>query len=83
MTSSSSGRGTGAWLTFSFGQLNDNSFNIRLTWRAHSHNMDFLDVLVKRDGGGIMHTDAFRKETSTYDFLFASLAHPQTKKPLT
>ncbi|CAJ0930781.1 unnamed protein product [Ranitomeya imitator] len=56
-------------------QLNRNSLNIKLTYKAHRHKIDFLDISLEVDGMGTLHTDVYRKTTSVNALLHASSSH--------
>ncbi|CAJ0960814.1 unnamed protein product [Ranitomeya imitator] len=60
------------------GHLNDNNLNLRLTYKAGRSNMEFLDILLEVDELGFIHTDVFRKPTSTNSLLHFSSSHQQS-----
>ncbi|CAJ0946781.1 unnamed protein product [Ranitomeya imitator] len=58
-------------------QLNENTFNIRLTVNHHPNEIEFLDVILKRGVNGNICTSIYRKPTATNVLLHATSAHPQ------
>ncbi|CAJ0967408.1 unnamed protein product [Ranitomeya imitator] len=56
--------------------LNNNDRNIRLTHTIRQDSIDFLDLKISIDELGNLHTDVFRKTTSTNALLHAKSAHP-------
>ena len=60
--------------------LNSIDPNIKFTYKYSRDCIEFLDVLVKRDGGNIS-TDLYYKETDSHQFLHHDSCHPyHTKK---
>ena len=60
--------------------LNSIHPTIKFTHKYSGESIEFLDVLVKREGNTI-HTDLFVKDTDTHQFLHFSSCHPfHTKK---
>ncbi|XP_056388270.1 uncharacterized protein LOC130283109 [Hyla sarda] len=57
--------------------LNTNNQNIKLTYKAGRNHMDFLDMTFNVDSRGYVHSDLFRKPTSTNSLLHARSSHPQ------
>ncbi|CAJ0961379.1 unnamed protein product [Ranitomeya imitator] len=55
--------------------LNNNTKNIRLTFK-YGRDIDFLDIKIGVGSNGVVHTDIFRKSTSTNSFLYADSSHP-------
>ena len=60
--------------------LNSISPHIKFTFKYSRESIEFLDVLVIKEGNSV-HTDLFVKETDTHQFLHFSSCHPyHTKK---
>ncbi|XP_056398325.1 uncharacterized protein LOC130293541 [Hyla sarda] len=60
-------------------QLNNNNYNIKLTYKYGRTNMEFLDVLFNIESDGYISSNVYRKKTSTNSLLHATSSHP---KPL-
>ncbi|XP_075719901.1 uncharacterized protein LOC142760596 [Rhinoderma darwinii] len=56
-------------------ELNVNDRNIKLTYVADAHKVNFLDISIEADTNGMLQMDVFRKETSTNSLLHATSAH--------
>ncbi|XP_077117394.1 uncharacterized protein LOC143773978 [Ranitomeya variabilis] len=69
-------RGTPNELKFFFQNLNINDLNIHLSFNFSYHQVEFLDVLVRRGPDGLLSSDAFRKVTAVNSVLHASSSHP-------
>ncbi|KAM4012040.1 uncharacterized protein ACNLHF_005390 isoform 1-T3 [Anomaloglossus baeobatrachus] len=57
--------------------LNSSGRNILITYQWSHEQVEFLDVLVRKDAEFVLQTDLYRKPTSTNTLLHASSAHPQ------
>ncbi|CAJ0932093.1 unnamed protein product [Ranitomeya imitator] len=57
--------------------LNDNNWNVKLTFKITTNKIDFLDRQLTVDQMGYIHSTIFRKETSTNSVLHAKSAHPR------
>ncbi|CAJ0928488.1 unnamed protein product [Ranitomeya imitator] len=57
--------------------LNNNDWNVKLTFKTTKEEIDFLDLKLKVDVSGTIHSTIFRKETSTNSVLHAKLVHPR------
>ncbi|CAJ0956180.1 unnamed protein product [Ranitomeya imitator] len=57
--------------------LNDNDWNVKLTFKVTTNKMDFLDLQLTVDQTGCIHSTIFRKETSTNSVLHAKSGHPR------
>ncbi|XP_040293005.1 uncharacterized protein LOC121004741 [Bufo bufo] len=55
--------------------LNQNTRNIRLTWKYSLTNVEFLDIMITKGSDGHLSTDLFRKSTAVNALLHASSAH--------
>ncbi|XP_069592039.1 uncharacterized protein [Ranitomeya imitator] len=69
-------RGTPDTLEIFFRDLNKNDQNIRLTYKYHTSQIEFLDVMIKKDDSGFLQTDIFRKDTAVNAILHATSSHP-------
>ncbi|CAJ0958217.1 unnamed protein product [Ranitomeya imitator] len=47
-------------------RLNLNPYNIHLTWHYSKEQVEFLDICIKKDLGGYLTTDVYRKGVSVY-----------------
>ncbi|XP_069599064.1 troponin I, cardiac muscle [Ranitomeya imitator] len=56
--------------------LNDNGSNIKLTFTYHQNEISFLDITLRVQENGEIHTDLFRKETSVNALLHSTSSHP-------
>ncbi|XP_071985630.1 uncharacterized protein [Engystomops pustulosus] len=57
-------------------ELNKNDKNIKLTYKAGRHNIEFLDILFDVDDLGNVSSNVFRKTTSSNTLLHANSSHP-------
>ena len=61
--------------------LNSIDPNIKFTYKFSHENIEFLDVLVKKNKDNFLTTDLFYKETDSHQFLHFDSCHPyHTKK---
>ncbi|XP_071999452.1 uncharacterized protein [Engystomops pustulosus] len=59
-----------------FSTLNNNPYNIRLTYHADKTSVAFLDVTITKYTDGFLQTNVYRKETSVNSLLHATSSHP-------
>ncbi|CAJ0917029.1 unnamed protein product [Ranitomeya imitator] len=57
-------------------KLNNNNINVKLTFKS-GRSLEFLDIWVETASDGSVHTDVFRKPTSTNSYLHAKSSHPE------
>ncbi|CAJ0935560.1 unnamed protein product [Ranitomeya imitator] len=57
--------------------LNNNSINVKLTFRS-GRNLDFLDLNITASTDGCLHTDVFRNPTATNSLLKVDSSHPRS-----
>ncbi|KAM4014425.1 uncharacterized protein ACNLHF_018048 [Anomaloglossus baeobatrachus] len=57
--------------------INSGGRNIRITFQWSSRQIEFLDVLIRKDDDGFLQSNLYRKPTSTNMLLHATSAHPQ------
>ncbi|CAJ0966979.1 unnamed protein product [Ranitomeya imitator] len=60
-----------------FTVLNNNSKNIKLTYKYSTSSIEFLDISIFVYGDGFLQTDLYRKSTSANSVLHASSQHPR------
>ncbi|XP_069621235.1 uncharacterized protein [Ranitomeya imitator] len=68
-------RGTVQQLDEFMAMLNNNNYNIKLTYRHDAVKIDFLDISLEVDSFSTIQTDVFRKETSVNSLIHATTAH--------
>ena len=62
--------------------LNSINPNIKFTYKFSKDSIEFLDVMVKKDGSKLS-TDLFVKETDAHQFLHIDSCHPfHTKRAI-
>ncbi|OCU00954.1 hypothetical protein XELAEV_18006734mg [Xenopus laevis] len=57
-------------------QLNINTFNLIFTLNFDRCSLEFLDILITKDNGGLLSTNLYRKKTASNSLLHASSMHP-------
>ncbi|CAJ0950207.1 unnamed protein product, partial [Ranitomeya imitator] len=60
--------------------LNNNIFNIKLTWKYSQTTVEFLDLQIFKLNDGSVSTDIFRKTTATNSLLHFTSSHPPKLK---
>ncbi|CAJ0934659.1 unnamed protein product [Ranitomeya imitator] len=57
-------------------ELNNNVYNIKLTYQTSKTEVDFLDIKIEVDENLYLQTDVFRKSTAVNSLLHANSGHP-------
>ena len=68
--------GSAMELTNFINHMNSVHNSIKFTSKISNSEVEFLDVLVKKDSKGYLSTDVFQKPTDTHSYLHYKSAHP-------